>query len=259
MKKELVNNILNKIKDRHIKPKPRWVYLVRDCFIWSLGVLSFIAASLIFAVVLYFLIQNDWSLYRRFSQSFVGFIFITLPYYWIVFMAVAIGATYYNIRHTKKGYRFGLPRLTLVSVAAVMVIGSLFYGAGIGEAIDDKLSASVPMYTKYINKRVFYFTNPENGLLAGRITNVRTPEQFEIVDIGRNIWQIEVVSEPKFVPLIQIREGNKVKIIGKIVDEKKFQAERVMPLGPGREMFRRIKLMHEPLEQKIFQNFPDKR
>ena len=107
--KNFDSNILERIKEDNLKPKPKWTFLFKDSVIWFFGALSLVFGALGVSVIIYLLKNNDWSLYNKLSGSFLEFILLTMPYFWILFLAIFILVIKYNIQHTKKGYKYSLP------------------------------------------------------------------------------------------------------------------------------------------------------
>ena len=85
---DISRDVLKTIEEKHIKPKPRWTFLLKDYAIWILGAFSLIVGSLAFSVIIYMLKNNDWEVYRHLSGSLPGFVVITMPYFWLIFLAI---------------------------------------------------------------------------------------------------------------------------------------------------------------------------
>lgn len=242
-KKELGALVLKTIKEKHIKPKPRWTFLLKDYAIWILGACSLVVGGLAFAVVIYMIRNNDWEVYENINGSLPQFVILTMPYFWLVFLAIFILAAHYNFKHTKTGYRYRLPAVIGVSVVLSAVLGGALYGAGVGRAIDDVLSENAPgFYRVLINPRLDMWACPERGLLLGLITDVRSREEFELLDFNRQIWVVSA-QNAKIPPFIKIETGGRIKMIGEKTGEDKFHALIIMPVGPGRGMMRHPEFM----------------
>ena len=98
-------NILDKIKENKITPKPKWQFRLEQVGIWALAVLSLIIGAKAFAVIIFRLVNNDWEIREHLGRSLLNHALLTLPYLWIIVMVLFILLAYYNARHTKKGYR----------------------------------------------------------------------------------------------------------------------------------------------------------
>jgi hypothetical protein len=224
--------ILDKIKD--LKPKPRWQFLLKDYFIWFLAVLALLFSSLALAVIMYMLVNNDWDVYRNISNSLLEFIFLTLPYFWLVFLGIFILITHYNFRHTKKGYKFSLSKIFLLSLVFNIFLGTFLYNIGLGQAIDNLVARNLPFYKQLINKRQHIWSNIDEGFLGGVVMSI-DDQEIKLRDIEGNIWIIKHfnTSTPGFVNL-QI--GQPIRIIGQKIDSQNFEMYTILPMRGMRWM-----------------------
>ncbi|RLC36848.1 hypothetical protein DRH27_04605 [Candidatus Falkowbacteria bacterium] len=237
--------IINKIVKEKIRPKSKWQFLLRDWVVWGAGILSLVIGSLSFAVILYLYKFNDWNLYLQITDSFAEFILLTLPYFWLLFVVIFIFILYYNIKHTKKGYRYPLPVVLAASVLLSIMLGSLFFKVGLGQAIDDVLGQKAPLYTQLFNRQLSYWSEPQKGRLSGIVISIITDTEFLLLDLEKNEWKIVNTSERRLLTdLIQIKRP--IRLIGEIISEDIFEVERIMPVGPGREFFMRGGHMRMP-------------
>ena len=119
--KNISNEVIKKIKDNNIKPKPRWYFITKNYFIWSIFGISIILGSFAFSMVLFIIKQLDWDIYHYMGDSFLKTVFISLPYLWLIFLILFTGVAYYSFIHTKRGYRFKSfqERPVLVNVAVL--------------------------------------------------------------------------------------------------------------------------------------------
>ncbi len=254
MSKDLGAKVLEKIKEKKLRPKPKWEFLLKNYIIWGFSFLSLIIGSLASSVIFYMLIKNDWDFYMDISSSMPRFIFATLPYFWILFLLIFVVVINYNLKHTKKGYRYKLHYIVVGSVVFSIILGGLFYNIGVGQAIDDKLSEKVPLYTKYLNRRVQMWTNPERGLLSGIIISINSDKNFIIKDFKERIWNI-TADGAYIAPMIKVEEGKKINMFGKmqegIDDELSFAAKKILPMGPGKGQFKRLRDPRMHLKEKL--------
>lgn len=231
--KNLEKEILQTIKDKHLTPKPRWQFLLKNYVVWGLVVLSIFIGSLAFAVVLYMVINNDWNVYEYINDSFLGFIFVTLPYFWIILLGAFIIIAHYNLRHTKKGYRYSLNAIAFISIIGSIVLGTLFYKVGLGQAIDDVFVERVPFYQKFLGDRHKRWASPQDGLLAGVIAEVHKDNTLSLQDRTNTIWRVNIDEACMFQDIV-FTEGLFIKIIGeRETSTSTFKALRIIPGKPG--------------------------
>jgi hypothetical protein len=227
----LGDKVLRKIKEECICPKPRWQFLLKDYFIWFLFLISLFLGSLAFCVALYVLSTNDWDLYQYLHTTLVGHILISIPYIWILFLALFISIAYYNFKYTKSGYRRETYFVVGLSVVGSLFLGAFLYTLGAGEKIEDFVATSVPAYEKIAccSNRKDIWDQPASGLLAGEIVSVMDERNFELKDFSGSAWKIQEDDDTLEYDPLRIQPGEEVKIIGEKRQEFVFWAREVRP------------------------------
>ncbi len=239
--------LLGKIKKDHIEPIPRWHFLLKDYIVWFFGILSLIVGGLAFSIVIYLLAFNDWGIYSQIDESFLEFVLLTMPYFWILFLVFFGFLVYHNIKHTKKGYKYSFKSIMIANVVISVVLGGLFFQVGIGQALDDALGETVPVYAKVLNRQMHFWSQPEKGRLSGLVVSVENEENFTLLDLHQNEWW--VVSKSDYRGSVEV--GRPVKILGNVIGDNQFEAKRIMkPAPPGKGMFKRHKKRHLPTEKE---------
>src|SRR3990167_8003529 len=99
--KNLIDQTLEKIKSEDIKPTARWRFLLKNYLVWFTAALTLVLGSLAVPVVIHMLTTNDWEIYAYTNVSPAQLVLLSLPYFWLLFLALFVGAAYYNIRRTK--------------------------------------------------------------------------------------------------------------------------------------------------------------
>ncbi|MBU1036707.1 hypothetical protein KKF32_01560 [Patescibacteria group bacterium] len=222
---------LELIKEKKIKPEPKWHFLLKNYLVWFFGVISLIIGSLAFSVILYMLVNNDWDIYRNINDSLGGFILVTLPYFWLIFLGLFIFVAHYNIKHTKKGYRLTLFQLIVGIILISILLGTLFYNFGFGRLIDASLTQRLPVYGRFLNQRHRIWDRVEEGRLMGIIVSIENREFFRIMDLNHEEWQINA-SQAVWRNNLEIKEREMIKMIGRRLNNHNFKAMMVMPTFP---------------------------
>lgn len=236
--------IFEKIEEKKIRPRPKWEFSLRNYIMWLFGFLSLAIGSLAVSVIIYMLLHNDWEVYEKINDNLLEFILVTLPYFWIVMLALFIIAADYNLKHTKGGYKYNLILVIIASVGVNIVLGAILYNAGAGQAIDDILGKNAPFYKEIINRRVNLWAHPEEGRLMGRIMQVEPGDDllFIIKDFRQGDWLVDA-EKSEIMPMVKVEVGEDIKIIGEPLENYKFIAHIIMPIGPGRGFFKRAPMM----------------
>ncbi len=243
------SKLLEKIKEEKINPTPRWQFLLKDYVIWILGALLLLIGSLSFSVLIYLFKNNDWDVYEKLSGNFLQFILLTLPYFWILFLALFVFILDYNIRHTRRGYKYPLTIIVLASVFSSAFLGFLFYGLGFGEQLDYVLGRQMPFYEKFMNPRIGMWENPRDGRISGVVVEKIEPEIFRMMNRMQEEWIIDL-SEANLPPGYFIEIGKPIKMTGKITGEQVFAVDMIFPPGPGRGIFERFYERKIPMYMK---------
>jgi heme/copper-type cytochrome/quinol oxidase subunit 2 len=228
---EIGKKVIEKIKEEKIAPKPRWHFLLKNYFTWIFFVISVIIGSLAFCTILYVFFNNDWDLYKYLHTSVVGHIMLSIPYLWILFLALFTVLAYYNYKHTRDGYRHEAYMVMFLSIAGSALLGTFLYTLGAGEVVEDVAVGAVPYYEKITccNHRKDIWDQPTIGLLGGEIIQIIDNKNFELKDFGGSIWQVQEDEDTlEFEPL-KMKVGEEVKVIGEEKKENFFWAREVRP------------------------------
>jgi len=234
----LSQEILGKIKKENISPRAKWRFLFKDYVIWSVGILALVIGALSFSVIIYLLRFSDWGVYSQAGNSVIEFIVLTLPYFWLVFLALFVYIIYYNIKHTKRGYKYSLPMIIVSSLLGSIILGGIFFQLGWAQKIDDVLGERAPLYTRVINHQMDFWDNPEAGRLVGVITEKVDDNMVILVDPKRDSYLVRVDSSITKDAII-LETGQFVRLAGELTGDGEFRADIVAPARSGRGFFLR--------------------
>ena len=221
--------VLKKIEKENIKPKPQWYFLLKNYLIWLMFGISIVLGSLAFSMILFMIRQLDWDIYHYLGDSFLKTLFISLPYLWLIFLILFIIIAYYNFINTKRGYRFRFITIILISLIVSVVLGTGLYFNGFSENIENIFFEKIPYYHKLIYTCEKQWMHPEKGLLAGNITETElSKKKIHLIDFNEKHWEIDIRNslwKGKLQPVKDL----KIKLIGKMIDDKHFQAIEIRP------------------------------
>ena len=240
----LADKIVSKIKSEEIKPKSKWIFLLKDYFIWSIFGFSIIIGGLALVVILFIFTTSDWDMYRYLEGGF-GMHFLTiLPRLWIGTLILFLLVAYYNYRHTKSGYRYKAYLVVLASIIMSVAIGTGLFFMGLGSKIEQSFANNLPYYCGYMQHRMEMWNQPEKGLLAGEIVKIKKDDILEVKDFNNNIWQIDV-SDTLWRGGGIVRTGKQIKIIGIKKTDDEFIAQEIRPWVGRREKLNDVRNGHK--------------
>jgi len=233
---KITDKILDTIKSKHIAPKPRWHFVLRQIMLWFVTVISIIVGSLSFSAILFRVVNNDWEILRFINKSPITHAINTLPYIWIIILLIFIGLAYYNTLHTKGAYKHRAYYLVLISVVISLVLGGIFYAIGFGPCVHD-FSNKITYIKEVMHNRQSFWMAESDGLIAGEVIHMLSGVgMFGVEDLNDKYWIIRPGNEYYPPPRdFVIEEGAMIKIFGEKIDEEIFEAKKVFPyeMGPG--------------------------
>lgn len=231
----LAKRVINKIKAEQLAPRPRWHFLLKSYVIYLSGVLALIFSALGVSVLIFLFKNNSWSMANLGATGLWGYILMTTPYFWLLFLALFIFILYYNLKHLKKGYRYPLRVIILLSFLSSIVLGEAFYLLGFGEKLDERLGASAPLYQEILNPQLNFWFQPESGRLVGLVS--RSSDGLELIDPSGHSWQL--VLEDELLVWSEIASGEPVNVFGYIESDGVFRAQVIKPVRAGRAFMER--------------------
>ncbi|PLX27705.1 hypothetical protein C0583_00495 [Candidatus Parcubacteria bacterium] len=237
---QLSKNIFDAIKEKKVEPRAKWQCLLFSRIAWAISFVLVVIGSLAFSVVLYMVINNDWDLYTHLGDSLIEFIFVTLPYFWILILAVLVLLALFSSKFTEDAYRYKLATLIFASLIVNVILGGTFYVFGMGEFIDLQLQKEIPLYNSLSYDKDKMWTQPEKGILAGTIIS-QNGDELVVEDYLSNTWTIVISANSNIKGRVMLKTGEKIKIIGSLGKGNVFLANEIRPwtnqgLGGGRGM-----------------------
>lgn len=225
---------LKAIKQKNIQPKPKWHFLLKDSVLWTLFGITLVVGGLAVSAFLFHILNVDYDIYREAQRGPVSHFLLSLPYLWMLLLVLLLGLSMYNMRHTRKGYRFKTIFVWAASILGSLVIGVVLFAVGLGAALDDRAGELLPGFEGFEERREHIFEDNE-GLLAGTIIELMGDEEFILEAFDGEEWIIRTNEETKTGPL-ELEEGIRVGLIGEVEEEGIFDAEAIRPWddGPGR-------------------------
>ncbi|MFA6513938.1 MAG: hypothetical protein WCT50_01440 [Patescibacteria group bacterium] len=233
----LGDKILETIKEHRIKPKGRWYFLLKNYLIWLAGALALLAAGASLSVMIYFFQYNDFGMRREINKSLAEMLILTMPYLWLIFLGIFVFIIYYNLKHTKTGYRYQIWFIMMSAVLASIFLGGLFSLAGWGEKLDEVLEEKTPFYGQVMNPHLDFWSNPEEGRLVGVVDSFSEDGNLNLVDKDRTKWTINISEEDMKMPIIM---GQPIRILGEKESKSTFKAKKILPMMPGRGFFKHV-------------------
>lgn len=226
---DLSAKVLEKIKEEKLKPRAKWHFIAREVVIVAAGAALLLVGSISFSTMVHRFQYNDYGLYAHKGPDLAVFVLATIPYFWIVATAAFLALLYYILKNTKKGYKYRLPVIVVLSVIGSLILGGVLFAIGVGRQTDRMMNQHMPGYGKMVDHGRGFWINPEDGLLAGEIIEMSPEEAWLVVDLHGEQWFV-YISEAEIVlfdGLSEVLAGHKCMMTGEMLKEGEFEAEQV--------------------------------
>lgn len=220
---KISEKVLQKIKKDHIKPAPKWQFVVRDGGQWTAFALLIILVVIAFALLWYFWSEGPWLHGGRFG---FGLIFGRMPILLVVVFILMSGLALFDFRNTGKGYRFSIFKISLILALVAGVFGWSINYFGMSARMD-RTFGNMPYYQNRESYMRDVWQKPENGLIAGEIMEINNNKNYVLRDFDGRIWHVDA-SQALWRHDIIPEIGLRVKLIGK-ASYNNFTAEEVRP------------------------------
>lgn len=241
---EQADAILKKIERKKIKPKSKWVFLAKDCLLWGMCGLTILVGAIAMGVIIFIVNDNDWDIYKQLEKSFFTYFLILMPYFWIIILGVFLFIAYFNYTHTRKGYLLNPYIVIAGSILVSVILGWALFTTGTSEKIDKFFAQKFPYYMNTDMHKMILWSNPERGLVAGEVTEIKNADSFSLEDFNNKKWKI-VGENIVWKDGAELKVGERIKIIGKLKGQNNiFRAQEVRPWGCG------CSFCHDNLEAK---------
>lgn len=236
--KNFGEEVLHKIKDENIQPKPKWQFLLKNYVIWGVGVFSLFFGAISMSLIFFMLRYNNWDVYTRAGSEFWEILFLVIPVFWIVCLIIFTVIVWYNIKHTKTGYRYSPALILLAVVISSVVLGGIFFAVGVDEKIDDVLGRQAPFYNQIINPHIDFWSHPDKGRLTGLIVSQIDVDKYKLVDQEKSEWQVLTQNAKKNLEA-ELKVGRPARFLGVVQSDHVFEVKEILSMKPGEGFLRR--------------------
>ncbi|HMN19235.1 MAG TPA: hypothetical protein PKA31_01400 [Candidatus Moranbacteria bacterium] len=232
-----LNKALSRIKKEHLSPIARGEIVFRRSLRWVLAALALFLGALSLAAALQLSWEMDWD-GRALAMAGAGGFLKMIPYFWILVLATLFALLLGGVRRTENGYRLGRGALWGAALLSLGAVGLVWAALDGGRAAHQAMLRSFPAYGDIAYTKEKQWSQPEKGLLAGTIKQVRSRRAIVVDDLGGKRWEVGISENTLLRPMVKLEQGEKVKMIGAVSGENSFGASEIRP-WEGRGMRQR--------------------
>ncbi len=231
-------------------PKAGWQFACRNSLLWILTIFTALVGSVAVAVIEHLIFSTEWELREFMSDSKMEFFFLSFPYLWILLLALLLLAAWQEVRHTKRGYRYGLLTIAAVIGGTSLISGTVLFATGVGEGVDANLATKFPNYTKHVHAAKARWHKPSIGQVMGTVVKAPVTTTFSVTDIHGNEWVI-ITNTGTLTHFIDVTTGTRVRIFG-TQESQHLMAAHILPTTVPKEHIEQMKQeLYETRDQYV--------
>jgi len=224
---EKTKSIIDKIKEKNIRQKPKWHFELRNIFIWGTFIVGVLIGAISFSIILFTIQQVDFSLVTHLSHSKLELFLGLLPFFWIIGLLIFLTVAIFAFQRSERGYKLTWFRLLGISMAFSILLGTLFFIAGGSQGLEMAFASKVSSYESIQQKKMKIWMKPEEGFLSGTIENV-VGDTIYLIDFNNTKWNVDY-GNAFIAPIVSLEKGEQVKLVGQMTQNNNFQAKDVRP------------------------------
>lgn len=239
--------VLERIDKEVIIPTPRWQFSLSEGAIWVLWAGTVFFGAVALAVTAYVTMSATYALYEATHENFVTFLVESMPYVWLMLFLLLTYLAVFEIKKTKRGYRYNTFLILGSSLFGTLLGAIFFHSLGMGYLVDKTLGQQLSMYMSMEKMEQKMWQMPQAGRLIGQVELSNSRRKADIVinfkDGAGVLWRLSdnELNERERTLLLS---GALVRMLGTTTSEFSFHACGVFPLMQERAMGR-SDMMHE--------------
>lgn len=229
MKNNFADSVLKKIHRQKISPHERY-YFVALAVLKVSALLMFLFLGMHSVAMVLHLVNNIEFLGFVLEQPrvLVKLIWFGVPLFWMV-LAVALWVVIENLaQKTERAYRIPFWMIGVLALVLQVAGGFVMERSQIGERADQMFEKRMEWYhgAERINRRME--RSPQKGFLVGMVLEIKSNELILLNDMDGKVWRVELIPNPRIS--YKMREGVKIGVVGEMIGNDEFVAERWRPL-----------------------------
>lgn len=231
---DIKETILERLEREGIMPRSRFYWMTHEYALWAAWGLTVLLGALSLAVLSFSSVYMGYSLYEATHDDFLTFLVDSLPFLWLVAASFMILASFFNIRHTKKGYKYPVILVVGSSLGFSILGGAVLHYLGAGYYLDRFLGEVSSTYQSRVEFEAHLWQAPPYGRLVGQAEPVDKSGSIKgllFTDIDDRAWPV-VDSELGEREFELLHSGRKVKLLfatSSVSGEEVFFACGVFP------------------------------
>jgi hypothetical protein len=168
----LTESVLQKIEAGHVGQVPRWQFMLTEYGIWFFWALSVSIGAVAFSLIIFFMIHAGFAPFEATHDDLFRFFLEVMPYAWVIVFVCMASLAHYNLRHTKRGYRYAVWQVLASSIVVSFFGGVVLHASGVGFRVDHLISERAPVLPSFHMIETRMWQHPQEGRIIGTFEDV---------------------------------------------------------------------------------------
>jgi hypothetical protein len=211
-------SLLQKIQKDHVTQTPRLFFIVTEYGMWALWLLSVFIGAVAFSIMIFFFMYAPVALYEITHEGFFDFFLYIMPYAWVIVFVCTALLAHFNLRHTKRGYRYEVWQILISSLVASFLGGVVLHVLGVSFLVDSFVAKRMPLFPALQTMETRMWQSPTQGrmmgIYGGEIDDVMSSSSFvHMEDHTGVVWKVDT-RELTSHEVDLLTSGKQVRIVG---------------------------------------------
>lgn len=204
---------LEKIKYEKIKPTARSWHDISQLALKLLVSVLIFASVILVSITLISVSEIDFDAYSYMNIGFGEFLISVIPYFSILLLAFTCFLAIKLFRATEFGYRAESSKILFIGSTVILFGTTAVFITNLASTLNEAIEAQTELSQVFKSHKYQVWTNPEKGLLAGKVEKITDFDLLEVRDFNSKLWLINTSRIFKFP---ELKSGNHYKFLGSL-------------------------------------------
>lgn len=225
--------VQNRIETEKVAQVPRWQFMMSEYGIWIVWALSVLIGAVAFSVMLFVFMHAGLAFYEATHDDAAHFFIEILPYIWVIVFVLMGFFAQYNLRNTKRGYRYTVWQVLLSSLFFSFIGGAILHMLGVGYFVDMQAGKNIPIYPGLERMETKIWQAPKQGRLIGSYEDgSETKDAVTFKDAEGASWKL-ITWELSPIDMHNLFSEDTVRVLGIVssTSDDTFHGCAIFPWG----------------------------
>jgi len=221
---KISQNVLDKIKEDDLKPKPKWVFVLWNVMLIASFISAILVGALVTGLVILKLSHLEWGFMRIIGDGVLPGYWEVLPIMWLGLLVLVVILASQVFEMMEGNYKYSHWIVLGGAVVSSILLGGVVYASRLADVLENSLRANLNVYEQMETLAEQKWNLPEKGLLPGKIIEIRESD-FDLEDLKDNEWI--VTADLEMIKRARLQPNQMIMVIGEKTADGEFLARDI--------------------------------